>query len=79
MGSPAGCECHFRQIHLNMIERSLCPENITEMPAWRSVANSTSGITRAAASPTNIKRDRQQRHDLRDYKEAKSALLRIRR
>ena len=80
MGSPAGCECHFRQLHLNMIERSLCPENTTEMPAWRSVANSTSGITRAAASPTNIKRAiGQQRHDLPDYKEAKSALLRIRR
>ena len=43
MGSPAGCECHFRQLHLNMIERSLLPENTTEMPVWRSVANSTSG------------------------------------
>ena len=32
MGSPAGCGCHFRQLHLNMIERSLCPENTTEMP-----------------------------------------------
>ena len=63
-----------------MIERSLLPENTTEMPVWSSVANSTSGITRSATSPTNIKRDGgNSSHDLPDYKEAKSALLRIRR
>jgi len=61
MGSPAGCGFDSRQLHLNMIARSqrlaLLPENTAEMLAWRSVANCTSGITRAATSPTNIQRD----------------------
>jgi hypothetical protein len=82
MGSPAGCGCDSRQLHLNMIERS---QPAGAAPGKHcgdaSLADCRSGITRAATSPTNTSNamGRQQRHDLRDYKDAKSALLHIRR
>ncbi len=86
MDSPTSCECDFRQLHLNMIERSqrlaLLPENTEEMPACCSVANCTSGHNVCGhlfdEHPTRW--DLRQRHNLlRHYKEAKSALRRIRR
>ena len=73
MGSPAGCGFDFRQSHLNMIERiqrvALLPENTAEMLAWRTSGINVWPLLRRTSNAMGL----QQRHDLRDYKEAKSA------
>ena len=77
MGSPAGCGCHFRHLHLNYDREDPAPgkhcgdASLAQRCQLHKRHNACEPLLRRTSNAMG-----QQRHDLRDYKEAKTALLR---